>query len=60
MKKLQYEIPDEEHILEISKKVLLLPEETNMWCAHLGQVHEDRVSGAKKKSQERCIKEKAI
>ena len=58
MTKLQYEIPDEEHILEISKKVLLSPEETNMWCVHLGQVHENRVSGAKKRAKNAASKKK--
>lgn len=59
MKKLKYEIPNEEHILEISKKVLLSPEETRMWCVHLRQVHENRVRGAKKRATNAASKKKA-
>lgn len=50
MKNLKYEIPDETGILELSREVLLSPEDTRMWCEHLCQVHRNRVSGAKKKA----------
>lgn len=50
MKNLKYEIPHENGILELSREVLLSPEETRMWCEHLCQVHRNRVSGAKKKA----------
>ena len=50
MTKLKYEMPDENGILELSKELILYPEDTRMWCEHLWQVHRNRVNGAKKKA----------
>ena len=44
MTKVKYEMP------ELSKEVLLSPEDTRMWCEHLCQVHCSRVNGEKKKA----------
>ena len=47
---------DEGKIRELSKEVLLSPQEVEMWCDHLQQVNENRVSGAKKRAQNAAAK----
>ena len=49
-------MPDKGKIRELSKEVLLSPQEVEMWCDHLRQVHENRVSGAKKRAQNAAAK----
>ena len=54
MKQLKYEMPSDHAMLELSKEVLLAPEETKMWLEHLCQIHRNRVDGARNAAQKRA------
>lgn len=50
------EVPEESKLLEISEKVLLSHDETEMWFKHLKNVHENRKKGVAKAIETRKAK----